>query len=210
MAITPVRYEADVAATAERAMANAEQIAAQDPFNYTWAEFHMRAFAGMFTPSTNSGLTNDLYGRLPIDARDASHATATRCEEYLGRVGLAHEVHQSMAVLLKDKPTQRDYDSFFIGAVQTHTSTDGILNPHNQAPRGNVKLPSSRPSPFAISRGDQSGLRRDMVRFYEGELRDVVRTFGLNLGTVIKGYVEVAPASDDLGVVRYADSRIGD
>ncbi|MCA9330078.1 hypothetical protein KDA11_05490 [Candidatus Saccharibacteria bacterium] len=77
MAIAPMRYEADVAATVERAMADAEQIAAQDPFNYTWAEFHMRAFAGMFTPSTHSGLTRELYDRLPSDARDASHATAT-------------------------------------------------------------------------------------------------------------------------------------
>ncbi|MCA9330077.1 hypothetical protein KDA11_05485 [Candidatus Saccharibacteria bacterium] len=128
----------------------------------------------------------------------------------MGGVGLAGEVHRSMAVLLRDTPTQRDYDSFFIGAVQTHTSTHGITNPHNQAPRGNVKLPSSRPSPFAIDRGDKSGLRRDMINFYEGELRDVVRTFGRNIGTVIKGYVEVAPASDDLSVVRYADSRIGD
>jgi hypothetical protein len=208
MAIMPVRYKADVAATAERAVADAEQIAVQDPFNYTWAEFHMRAFAGMFTPSSHSGLTREIYDRLPSKSKDASHVTATRCAEYLGGVGLAQEVHQSMAVLLKDKPTQRDYDSFFIGAVQTHTSTLGVTNTYNQAPYGNVKLPSSRSSLFAMSHGDQSGLRRDMVNFYEGELRDVVRTFGQNLGTVIKGYVEVAHASDNLGVVRYADSCV--
>lgn len=209
MAITPVRYEADVDATAERAMAEAEQIASQDPFNYTWAEVHMRAFAGMFTPSTNSGLSRELYGKLPNDAKNASHATATLCEEFLGSVGLAGEVYQSMAVLLNDRPTQRDYDSFFISALQTHTSTQGITNPHNQAPRGNVKLPSSRPLPFAISRGDKSSLRQDMINLYEGELRNVVRNFGRNLGTVIKGYVEVVPDTDDLSVIRYADSRIG-
>ena len=209
MAIAPVRYEADISAISERAMANAEQIATQDPFNYELAEFHMRAFAGMFTTSIGSGITREFYDAMPSEAREASHSTATKCEEYLGGVGLAQEVNDSMAVLLNGEPHQRDYDSFFIGAVQTHTSTGGIINPFNQVPRGSVRLPGSRPSPFSIDRSDKSGIRRDMINFYEGELRDVVRVFGRNIGTVIKGYVEVAPLSDDLSAIRYADAHIG-
>ena len=206
----PPRYEASPEQIGERARFQAMVLAEQRPLNRGATEWFMRAFAGLYTPAHSTGITNELYSTLPLSARNASRQCAVDCAEYFEQTGVLDEMTRDLPVFYPRGRGEADIDGWMIGKMQTHVSTIGTPGIDTYYDRALKQARSmSPPRPLgALPRIGQRTVLRDFTDSREDLLRSVISSFGANIGPVLEGYVAVAPLSDTLDAVRYADDHI--
>ncbi|CAN5396258.1 hypothetical protein BH10PAT3_BH10PAT3_7680 [soil metagenome] len=193
-----------------RARAEAERINAMRPRSRGATDLFMRAFAGLYTVTGYSGLTNEVYERMPMEAQNASYMCATACRAYFSQTDILEETMRGAQDLYPNGLGNADADRWLIQKMHIHVTTMGATGVDTYLDSAKrqarlIRFPSLLPQPLKV--GERT-MVDDFVDSREELLRTVITSFGDNLGPVLEGYVQAAPPTDDLGVIRYADAHI--
>jgi hypothetical protein len=198
------RYQPNLPEIAERAKSSAKIIAEMESFNKDMAEGYMRAFSGLFTLAHGTGITSEIYDKMPQTSRTAARNAADSCIPFLGETTSLNQIRDKFnkfGIAL----TEGNIVASRIQNAQTKASTMGVYNSglSYRPSQGVIRIDS----PFFTSNLETIG-RNQALKVEEDVLRGVILVFGENIAPVIEGYIQVAPITDNLGAVRYAANHL--